>query len=49
MAPSNQVWLDVHRLRDESVIQEYKWELAGSLGEPNDSDDPEKLWTDFKT
>ena len=44
MAPSKQVRLDVRRLRDESVAQEYK-----SLGEPNDFGDPEKLWTDFKT
>ena len=49
MAPSNRVRLDVRRLRDESVAQQYKRELAGSLGEPKDSDDPEKLWTDFKT
>ena len=49
MAPSNRVRLDVRRLRDESVAQEYERELAGSLGEPDDSDDPEKLWTDFKT
>ena len=35
-------------LRDESVAQEYKRELAERLGGPNDSDDPEKLWTDFK-
>ena len=49
MAPSNRVRLDVRRLRDESVAQEYERELAESLGEPSDSDDPEKLWTDFKT
>ena len=49
VAPSNQVRLDVRRLRYESVAQEYERELAESLGEPNDSDDPEKLWTDFKT
>ena len=39
MAPSNRVRLDVRRLRDESVAQQYKRELAESLGEPNDSDD----------
>ena len=49
MAPSNQVQLDVRRLRDESVAQEYERELAVSFGESNDSDDPEKLWTLFKT
>ena len=43
MAPSNQVRLDVHRLRDESVAQEYKRVLAESLVEPNDPDDLEKL------
>ena len=48
MAPSNRVRLDVRRLRDESVAQEYKRELAESLGEPNDSDDPEEIWTDFE-
>ena len=31
------------------TVLNYKRELAESLGEPNDSDDPEKLWTDFKT
>ena len=49
MAPSNRVRLDVRRLRDESVAQEYERELAESLGQLNDSDDPEKLWSDFKT
>ena len=49
MAPSNRVRLDVRRLRDEGVAQQYERELAESLGEPNDSDDPEKLWTDLKT
>ena len=48
MAPSNQGRLDVLRLRDESVAQEYEWELAERLGEPSDSDDPEKHWTDVK-
>ena len=43
MAPSNHVRLDVRRLRDESVAQGYKRGLAESLGEPNDSDDSEKL------
>ena len=47
MAPSNRARLDVRRLRDESVVREYKRDLAESLGEPNDFDDPEKLWTDF--
>ena len=27
----------------------YKRERTESLGEPNDSDFPEKLWTDFET
>ena len=49
MAPSYRIRLDVRRLRDESVAQEYKRKLAESLGEPNDSDDPGKLGTDFKT
>ena len=51
MAPSHRVRLDVRRLRDESVALEYEPELAEIIGEPNDSDDPEKLWTwaDFKT
>ena len=33
MATSNQVRLDIRRLGDESVAQEYKRELAESLGE----------------
>ena len=51
MAPSDQVRLDARRFRDESVAQscQYKRELAESLGQPNDSDDPQKLFTDFKT
>ena len=48
MAPSNQIRQDVRRLQDYSVTQEYKRELVESLGEPNDSDDPDKFWTDFK-
>ena len=48
LTSSKRVGLDIRRLRDESVAQEYKRETQ-SLGEPNDSDDPEKLWTDFKT
>ena len=28
---------------------EYKRQLAERPGEPNDSDDPEKLWTDYNT
>ena len=47
MAPSNRVRLDVRRLRDDSVAQEYERELAESLGEPNDCDDTKKLWTDI--
>ena len=49
LAPSNRVRLDVDRLRDESVAQEYKRDLAESLDEHEESDDPKKLWTDFKT
>ena len=49
MAPSDRDRLDVRRLRDEKVAQEYKQELTESFGEPNDSDDPEKRWTGFKT
>ena len=49
MAPSNQVRLDVRRLRDESIANVYKQELVESLGGPKDPDVPEKLWTDFKT
>ena len=33
MAPSRQVRLDVRRLRDEIIAQEYKRELAESLGD----------------
>ena len=40
--------LDVRRLRDESVAQEYKWKFVESSDEFNDSDDIEKLQTDFK-
>ena len=43
MAPSNQVRLDVRRLQDESVAQEYKRELAESIGGPNNSEDSEKF------
>ena len=46
MVSSNQVRLDVHRLRDKSAAQEYKRELSKSFGKP---DDPEKLWTYFNT
>ena len=49
IAPSNRVRLDIRRFWDESVAQGYKCELAESHGEPNDSDDTERLWTDFKT
>ena len=46
---STRVRLDVRRLRDESVAHKYRWELAESLSEPSDSDDPEQFWTDFQT
>ena len=36
MAPSSQVRLDVHRLRDDSVTHRYKRERAERLGESND-------------
>ena len=49
MASSNRIRLDVRLLRDEGVVQEFERELPESLGEPNDSYDPEELWTDFKT
>ena len=49
MAQSDQVWRDVRCLRDESVAQECKRELVECLGERKDFDDPENLWTDFKT
>ena len=49
MAPSNRVRVDVRRLRNESVAQEYKRDLPESLGEPDDSDDPEKFWIEFMT
>ena len=49
MAPSRQDRLDDCRLLDDSVVQEYEREVAESLGEPNEFDDPENLWTDFKT
>ena len=48
MAASNQVRLDVWRLRDESVGQEYKRDFAESMCEPSDSDDPETLWLTSK-
>ena len=41
--------LDVRRLRDASVAKKYKRELIESLDETDDSEDPEKHWTDFKT
>ena len=41
MAPFIQVRLDVCRPRNESFAYEYKRELAKSLGELYDSDDPE--------
>ena len=49
MTASKQIRLDVRRLQYEGVAQEYIRELAENLGEPSDSNDPEKLWTDFKT
>ena len=48
MVQSNRLRLDVRRLRDESVAQEYKWKFVESSDEFNDSDDIEKLQTDFK-
>ena len=49
MAPSDKVRLDVRRLRDEDVAQEYEQELAELFGELNNFDDPENLCTGFKT
>ena len=49
VAPSRQLRQDVRHLRDECVTQEYKRELAGTLDEPNDFDDPEIHRTDFQT
>ena len=49
MPPFRLVRLDIRRLRDENVADEYKRELAKRLSELNDSDDLEKLWTYFKT
>ena len=49
MAPFSQVRVDVHRLRDESVAQEYTRKLPEILGEFVDSKDPEKLCVDLKT
>ena len=48
MTPSRQVRLNDSHLRDDSVVQEHKREVAESLGERNDSDDSEVLWTDLK-
>ena len=42
MVPSNQVRLDVRRLRNENDAQEYERNLEEIFGELNDSDDPEK-------
>ena len=49
MAPSIQVRLDVLHLQDERVAHKFKLELVKSLGEPDVSNDAEKLWTNFKT
>ena len=49
MAPSNQVWLDVRRLRDESAAQRLQRGTCGKSRILNVSDDPERLWTYFKT
>ena len=48
-AASGQVRLDVSQLGNPDVAQEYATKLAIALGEPDDTKDPESLWTDFKS
>ena len=47
MASTNKGRLDVRLFRDENIAHEYKRELTESLGELNDSNEPDKLWTDI--
>ena len=49
MEPSSQVYFNVRRLWDKRVRSGVQKEIAESFGELDDSGDPEKLWTDFKT
>ena len=49
VASFSQIRLNVRRLRNDGVAQEYKGELRENLAVLNDSDDPGNLWTDFKT
>ena len=48
-ATAGQVRLDVNRLRDPDVAQAYASKLETSLGELDDSADPQTLWSGFKS
>ena len=47
MNASKQIWVDIRR--DKNVAQEYKGGRGERVMDLNNSDDPEKHWTDFKT
>ena len=48
MVPS-QPWLDVGKLKDERVAEEFVSRLSGDLGGLGDVGNPEELWCVFKT
>ena len=48
MVPS-QPWLDVGKLKDERVAEEFANRLSGDMGGPSALGDPEELWSVFKT
>ena len=48
MVPS-QPWLDVGKLKDERVAEEFANRLSGDMGGLGALWDPEELWSAFKT
>ena len=48
MLPS-QPWLDVGKLKDERVAEEFANRLSGDLGGLGALENPEELWSAFKT
>ena len=44
-----QPWLDVGKLKDERVAEEFANKLSGDLGGLGALGDPEELWSAFKT
>ena len=48
MVPS-QPWLDVGKLKDERVAEEFANRLSGELGDLGALGNPQELWSAFKT